>query len=143
MSTSPVNTAIASPRAHLVDLAGFRDEPLRTYTGRAAGLRVRAQTYLDDLDVDPGVDQIIVRVPDDTWDLSSGFWSGLFGGSVRRLRARGFRARYRFEGGVIREEDVDAGIEDAIFEENPLADPHATIRREQHSGISAGSGAPA
>ena len=108
-----------SGETHVVDLESYMDE-LRVCIGRDHGARARENAELDQLDFDRSVGRVLVLVPTDAWDVSSAFWLGMFGPSVRRLRAAGFRARYEFRGGI-RHEDVEAGIEDALLEEDPLA----------------------
>lgn len=112
--------AADSVRTRIVDLGQFRDKDVHVYSGRERGRVVRQSARLDELDQDPSIDQVIIRVPKDTWDVASSFWLGMFGDSVRKLRGEAFRSRYRFEGGIL-PEDVEAGIQDALFEENPLA----------------------
>lgn len=116
-------------RTRWVDLAPFRDADLRILSGARCGRSARAATQLAHLDTDPEFEHVVIRVPEDTWDVTSSFWLGMFGESVRRLRADGFRARYEFRGGI-HPDDVGAGIEDALFEENPLADVHEVGRGE-------------
>ena len=108
-----------SGETRVVDLEPCMDE-LRVCIGRDHGARAREITGLDRLDFDPSVGRVLVLVPQDAWDVSSAFWMGMFGPSVRRLGAAGFRARYEFRGGIHRD-DVEAGIEDALLEEDPLA----------------------
>ena len=114
MCESEPAAVCSSEAVSLIDLAPFRNEDLRIFCGRGSGQSARAAARLDVLDHDPTVEKVVVQVPADTWDVSSGFWSGMFGDSVRRLRENGFRTRYEFRGGIS-QEDVDAGIEDAVF----------------------------
>lgn len=107
------------PRARWVDLAPFRDAELRIFSGARCGHSARAATRLDQLDTDPDFEHVVIRVPDDTWDVTSSFWLAMFGDSVRRLRPEGFRARYMFCGGIPHE-DVEAGIEDVLLQEIPV-----------------------
>ena len=98
----------------------FQDRELRVFVGRASGQAARVSARLDQLDRDSTGERVVVQFPDDTWDVSSGFWLGMFGDSVRRLRADGFRARYEFSGAIL-QEDIEAGIEEALLEERPLS----------------------
>jgi len=106
-------------RTHTLALAPFRDDDLRIYVGRARGALARRAAGLDTLDQDSSIELVVVLVPDDTWDVSSSFWLGMFGDSVRRLRPADFRARYQFRGPVS-QSDIESGIEDALAEEYPL-----------------------
>ena len=111
-----------------LDLGAYQDPDVKVYSGRPRGEMVRQETGLDRLDVDSRYSRIIVRFPDDTWDVGSSFWLGMFAPSVEKLGADQFRARYCFTGGI-RHEDVDAGIEDALMELNPLSIPSETRSR--------------
>lgn len=65
------------------------------YTGRDRGESLRAQYRLDTLDA--ADDSVRVVIPEDTWTVSSSFFLGLFGPSVRRLGSvREFRKKYDF-----------------------------------------------
>jgi hypothetical protein len=120
MHAAPNAVSGGDQRMRSVDLAPFRDADLRIFAGRDRGQSARTAVQLDQLDFDARFDRVVIRVPEDTWDVSSGFWLGMFGPSVRRLRRDGFMARYEFRGGF-RREDVEAGIEEALSEEDPFA----------------------
>lgn len=65
------------------------------YTGRDRGESLRAHYKLDSLDVER--EPIRVVIPDDTWTVSSSFFLGLFGPSVRRLGSVDeFKRKYNF-----------------------------------------------
>jgi len=64
------------------------------YTGRDRGETLRVTYDLDRLDAADGLVDVVV--PDDTWTISSSFFLGLFGPSVRHFGSvDAFKKRYR------------------------------------------------
>lgn len=125
-------------RVRYVDMLPFRDRVLRTFAGHDRGQAARTWARLDQADLDPTVDLVVIQIPEDTWDVGSGFWLGMFGESVRRLGPDRFRTRYHFRGGIP-EADIEAGIEDALpVEEHRAAGslraPAGAPRRGQGQG---------
>ena len=122
-----------------IDILPFRDPVLRTFAGHDRGRAAHAWARLNQVDSDLTVDLVVViQIPEDTWDVGSGFWLGMFGESVRRLGPDRFRTRYRFRGGIP-ETDVEATIEDPLLEEEhgargPLRSPVGPPHRDQGQG---------
>lgn len=65
------------------------------FTGRDRGESARKDLKLDKLPPNEIVD---VRIPDDTYAVTSSFFLGLFGPSVRELGGEGFERQFRFTG---------------------------------------------
>ena len=66
------------------------------YSGRAKGELARATLNLDAFD--RKLAQVIVRIPEDTYSVTTSFFLGLFGESIRKAGSReAFLRRYHFE----------------------------------------------
>ena len=80
-----------------VNLADYRwIQNASVFAGRDVGRRVRENLYLDKHDAD-GRD-IVVHIPEDTFTVTSSYFGGLFGPSIRKLGPKLFLARYTFTG---------------------------------------------
>ena len=101
-----------------IDLGEWRgNKANRVLAGRDLGSEARKEAGLDALD---GTEvPVTVFVPPDLLTVSSSFFRGMFGDSIRKLRERGFREHYRFEGKNI-DRMKDDSIRDALREEYPL-----------------------
>ena len=101
-----------------IDLAKWRGtKDNRVLTGRDLGGAARREAGLDALDEK---NQIVeVNVPSDFLTVSSSFFRGMFGDSVRKLGDEGFRSHYHFVGKNI-DRVKDDGIRDALREAFPL-----------------------
>lgn len=84
-----------------IDLARYHTAGVRLMSGRDRGVLVREKVDLDVLDAalaaTPG-STVTVRIPAEVIFVSSSFYLGLFGPSIRRLGAQAFEERYLFEG---------------------------------------------
>lgn len=88
-----------------VNLADYVDEN-RMLSGRDLGREVREK--LDIRDLEKTEDRIVVHVPDDVFLVSSSFFKGLFGDSIRALGRSSFREKYDFTGPISRTTIADA-----------------------------------
>jgi hypothetical protein len=113
------NTTEQSPL--VLDLEKWRGaKGNRVLAGREYGQSARKEAKLDDLDA---LDRdVVVSVPSDFIAVSSSFFRGMFGDSIRRLGESVFRRRYKFVGKSIDRVKED-GIRDALREEFPLGRP--------------------
>lgn len=107
------------PSSAVVDLDRHRTKGVRVFSGRARGLEVRKKEDLDSRDEDE--QQVTVRIPDDTFAVTSSFFLGLFGPSIKRLGEDGFHAKYHFEGPGA--EEVADLVRYAARAVNPLGRP--------------------
>jgi hypothetical protein len=107
--------------AHMLDLEHWRGaKGNRVLAGRESGESARREAKLEELDATNR--EIIVSVPPDFIAVSSSFFRGMFGDSIRRLGEIEFRKRYKFIGKNIDRVRED-GIRDALREEFPLGRP--------------------
>jgi hypothetical protein len=65
------------------------------FTGRDRGQKARKELKLDELPLDEVVE---VLIPDDTYAVTSSYFLGLFGPSVRELGGEGFERQFQFKG---------------------------------------------
>ena len=65
------------------------------FTGRDRGQNARKDLKLDMV---PHGEIVEVRIPDETYAVTSSFFLGLFGPSVRELGGEGFAKQFRFTG---------------------------------------------
>lgn len=72
-------------------------------------MAVRNDAHLERLDV--GDEDVRVVIPADTFSVTSSFFLGMFGDSIRRLGRHAFRKKYTFEGPLL-----DGVIDDAVQE---------------------------
>ena len=80
----------------VIDLDHHRTEGVQVFAGRNRGKAVRRYARIDELDSDD--EPVLVRVPDDTFAVTSSFILGLFGDSIAKIGEEKFREKYRFEG---------------------------------------------
>jgi len=92
----------------------------RVLAGRESGESARREAKLEEIDASNS--DVIVSVPPDFIAVSSSFFRGMFGDSIRRLGEIEFRKRYKFIGKNIDRVKED-GIRDALREEFPLGRP--------------------
>lgn len=87
------------------------------YTGRDRGERLREVFDLDSVD-DEG-QQVVVSIPEDTYTISSSFFLGLFGPSVRRAGSKkAFYERYHFNSPEFLVEVMDGYVNRALQSRN-------------------------
>ena len=83
------------------------------YTGRARGERARSQLQLDQVDEDMAF--VEVKIPDNTYTVSSSFFLGLFGPSVLRAGSKeAFLKRFHFHNPQFLKSEIDAYIARAL-----------------------------
>jgi len=104
-----------------IDLSHYHAQGTIVLSGRPKGAALRDTLNLDKLE--QGGEQIQVVVPEEVVSLNSSFFSGLFGPSVQRMGEDQFRQIYLFKGHSSLQEDVDAGIKEALKTSNPLGKP--------------------
>lgn len=112
----------------MIDLEKYRSDNSRIYAGRDRGEWVRAQERLAELDHQNDVEVIEVQVPVNTFSVTSSFFLGMFGDSIRELGEAEFRRRYQFRGrGVGR--SYEAGIREALTTDSPLSAAQVDLAR--------------
>ena len=95
-----------------IDLTPDNKE-VKVLSGRDKGEQLREFFLLDSLDkVIKGV--TIVYIPDDIYSISSGYFLGLFGKSIRCLGELNFRKRYHFVCENCLLSNIDDGIKQAL-----------------------------
>jgi hypothetical protein len=93
------------------------DEGTRGFVGRELGCKMRVQFNLDAVDAEAGSTEI--TIPEDIVAVSTPFFLGLFGKSVRTLGRDGFRRKYSF----VCNEAVKKGIYHAVERALKITDP--------------------
>jgi hypothetical protein len=91
-----------------IDLERYRDGGVRVFAGRSRGRVVRQAAKLDELEAIENA-AVEIHIPDDVYSVTSSFFLGMFGDSIRKLSEAGFRRVYTFSG-----RDVSKVIDDAI-----------------------------
>ena len=87
------------------------------YTGRDRGERLRSDLHLDQLDA--AGDIIEVRIPEETYTISSSFFLGLFGPSVVNAGSKErFYMRYRFHSPSFLTDIIDRYVSRALQTRN-------------------------
>ena len=100
-----------------IDLRQYRSGGSRVFAGRQRGEEVRSKAGLGRLDLADV--RVSVVIPDDTFSLTSFFFLGMFGPSIRALGRDGFRAKYCFSGPDFGDLIQD-GIDEALRTSSPL-----------------------
>ena len=99
----------------MLDLNNVRTSAdARIFSGRDSGKAARVKLEVER--VERADDKIIVRIPTDALAVNLSFFLGLFGPSVRKYGAEGFRDIYTFEGKPIHLRSVEEGIRKALIE---------------------------
>lgn len=88
-----------------IKLADYVDDS-RMLSGKDLGQEVRRKLDIETLEKEQ--DHILIQIPDDVFLVSSSFFKGLFGDSIRTLGRSGFRAKYDFTGPISRLTIADA-----------------------------------
>lgn len=74
----------------------FQDLGMPVFTGRTRGAEARKRLGLDGVSEDMVVE---ISIPDDTYAITSSYFLGLFGPSVRRAGSKdAFLAHFKFKG---------------------------------------------
>jgi hypothetical protein len=94
----------------VIDFANFEGP---VYAGRDRGTRLREQICLDE--VDASGETVEVRIPTDTYTITTGFFLGLFGPSVVRLGSKDdFYRKYQYRGPAFIKRDFDGYVARAL-----------------------------
>lgn len=80
-----------------VDLESLTSVGNVVFAGHMNGVFARQRSDFEEYDNNPDV-QVAIRVPRNTMTFTTSFFVGLFGPSVERLGAQGFREKYQFQG---------------------------------------------
>lgn len=97
----------------------FSDLSGPVHSGRAKGELARRTFELEELDIS-GV-SVIVRIPENTYSVTTSFFLGLFGDSIRKAGSRSaFLDRYRFEAPDVFWPTFDTCISRALQEQSAL-----------------------
>lgn len=102
-----------------INLADHRRDGAAVFSGRQYGSDLRRSLNLDVHDQD--LETIEVVVPDGTLSLNSSFFLGLFGPSVRKFGAEGFKEKYLFNCPARIQTNINTGIRRALLTTNPVA----------------------
>jgi hypothetical protein len=90
------------------------------YTGRDRGELLRTNLQLDQYDAVQ--DDVVVRIPDETYSISSSFFLGLFGPSVVRYGSReAFYNKYKFTATEFIRGILDGHVARALQDKNLFA----------------------
>jgi hypothetical protein len=100
-----------------ISLETYRDSGSKIFSGRPRGERVRQSATLAALE-DNGF-SFEIFVPEDLYSVTSSFFLGMFGDSIRKLGEEEFRRRYKFCGKNI-SRVVEEGIREAQKSASPL-----------------------
>ena len=79
-----------------LDLGEFQDPDARVFAARRRGDAIRRLSGLDVVDREGRL--VVVTIPDETYTLTTGFFLGLFGPSIRHYGGDGFLTMYHFKG---------------------------------------------
>ena len=99
-----------------IDLDHYRTKGVQVFAGRDRGKAVRKTVKVDDLDSSDY--SVTVKIPEDTFAVTSSFILGLFGDSISKMGEVRFRDKYRFEGPS--QEIINDSIRYASNVVNPL-----------------------
>lgn len=100
-----------------INLGEFRTEGVGLLSGNPRGQRVRRRLELDE--VDQRGEQVTVEVPDDVFAVTSSFFQGLFGPSIKALGEEGFKERYLFTGKRL-DDTIDTVVHYVLKKKTPL-----------------------
>lgn len=73
----------------------FANLGMPVFTGRERGKKARAQFKLDNIDTQEEV--VNLDIPDEVYSVTSSYFLGFFGDSVRTLGREGFKKKYVFK----------------------------------------------
>lgn len=89
------------------------------HSGRAKGELTRERFNLDKIDKEQR--RVIVRIPESTYSVTTSFFLGLFGKSIRQAGSReAFLARYEFQIPQVFRDTFDSCVSRALQEHRPL-----------------------
>lgn len=88
------------------------------FTGRSRGLADRKKLRLDQLD--QAQDNVVVRIPQGVYTVTSSYFLGLFGESIRFLGRDGFLTHYIFEAPTHVAQKIDDWIARALRNKKSL-----------------------
>lgn len=101
-----------------IDLTKNIPSTLKVLAGRENGKRMRISLGINEEDLKGDPVQVIVAK--DMFSLTSSYFLGLFGNSVRKLGEEGFRKKYVFECADTIRKNIEYGISDALKQSNVL-----------------------
>lgn len=81
---------------------------IKILSGREEGKRARLHYNLDEIDQQDI--EVEVNIPSKFWTISSSYFLGCFGKSVRNLGVEGFKKKYQFKCDPIFEPNIEDGI---------------------------------
>lgn len=89
------------------------------YSGRAKGELARETLNLNTIDNEQS--KVIVQIPEDTYSVTTSFFLGLFGESIRQAGSREkFLSLYHFEAPDVFKSTFDSCISRALIEQSAL-----------------------
>jgi len=103
----------------LLDLANYQSGGAKIFAGRDRGAFVRSAAALAEFEKSAD-DVLEVRVPDETYAVTSSFFLALFGATIRALGEAEFRRRVHFTGRPV-ERLVDQSIWEALEAQKPFS----------------------
>lgn len=101
-------------------LDGIKDaNKIFAISGRDLGIKQRKHHKLNELE--DNNEKIIVKIPSNIYFLSSSFFLGMFGESVRKCKTKEhFKEKFEFETNGKIDSNIEDGINDALKNINPL-----------------------
>lgn len=102
----------------LLDLAKYQSEGAKIFAGRDRGAFVRSASGIAEFEKSHD-DELEVRVPEETYAVTSSFFLALFGATIRTLGEEEFRRRVKFTGRPL-EHLVDQSIWEALEATKPF-----------------------
>lgn len=91
---------------------------VRNLSGKDRGLAARKEFGMDELDQSD--DQVVVRIPEYVYAISTSFFCGMFSRSYNVLGPDGFRQKYVFKAHQDLGRQIDQGLERCSYEFEPL-----------------------
>ena len=102
-----------------IDLSLYtKSGKVRNLSGKDRGLAAREEFGMDDLDQSD--DQVVIRIPDYVYAISTSFFCGMFSQSYNVLGPDGFRRKYVFRTHEDLGRQIDQGLERCSYEFEPL-----------------------
>lgn len=77
----------------VVYISDYKEDGAKIFTDRDIGVKARRELGLDEKELQ---EDIIIRVPTDTWGINPSFFGGLFETSIKRMKEDFFN-KYSFE----------------------------------------------
>ena len=77
----------------VISISNYKEDGAKIFTDRDIGVKARTELGLDKLEEQ---ENIIIKVPKDTWGINPSFFGGLFETSIKKM-GEGFFEKYSFE----------------------------------------------